>query len=66
MCTIQHKTDKSMEIIIYPEGEEEESETQMLMKKPWGDTHHFCPVALESGVLWPGSQENAVRLDLLH
>ncbi|XP_064400448.1 adenylate kinase 9-like [Halichondria panicea] len=46
------------------EGDEEveESEEEMLKKKPWGDTRHFCPVALaEKGVLWPGSQDYALR-----
>ncbi len=44
-------------------GEEaEESEEEMLKRKPWGDTRHFCPVALaEKGVLWPGSQDYALR-----
>ena len=43
--------------------EAEESEEQMLKRKPWGDTLHFCPVALaEKGVLWPGTQDIAARL----
>lgn len=44
--------------------EEEEGEEEELTKKrkPWGDTSYFCPVALgEKGVLWPGSEEHAVR-----
>lgn len=32
-------------------------------RKPWGETFHFCPVALhDNGVLWPGSQDTALRL----
>lgn len=31
-------------------------------QKPWGYTHHFCPVALRDfGVLWPGNNEIALR-----
>ena len=42
--------------------EEEESETAAKRRKPWGDTAHFCPVALkEQGVLWPGSEDYALR-----
>ena len=44
--------------------EEEEGEEEELTKKrkPWGDTSYFCPVALgEQGVLWPGSEEHALR-----
>ena len=45
------------------EEEAEESEEQMLKRKPWGDTLRFCPVALaEKGVLWPGTQDIAARL----
>lgn len=30
--------------------------------KPWGDAHHFCPVALRNyNVLWPGSNEISLR-----
>lgn len=38
------------------EGEaEDESEEAQRRKKPWGDSSHYCPVALkEMGVLWPG------------
>ena len=45
------------------EGEgEEEAEQAARRRKPWGDTSHFCPVALqENGVLWPGSQDQAIR-----
>ena len=44
------------------EGENEELNHK---RKPWGDTLHFCPVALnENAVLWPGNQETAVRLAL--
>ena len=45
------------------EGEEgEESEAAARKKKPWGDTAHFCPVALrEQNMLWPGSEEYALR-----
>ena len=44
--------------------EAEENEEQMLKRKPWGDTRHFCPVALaERGVLWPGLQDVATRSD---
>ena len=47
------------------ETEEEDSEDLAPKRKPWGDTRHFCPVALtESGVLWPGNQETAVKLAL--
>ena len=46
--------------------EEEEGENQgeesTKKRRPWGDTAHFCPVALrEQGVLWPGSEEHALR-----
>ena len=44
------------------EEEEEESEAAVRRRKPWGDTAHFCPVALkEQGVLWPGNEEYALR-----
>ena len=47
------------------EAETEDNEDLAHKRKPWGDTLHFCPVALtESGVLWPGSQETAVKLAL--
>ena len=46
--------------------EEEEGEDQgeesTKKRKPWGDSAYFCPVALsEQGVLWPGSEEHALR-----
>ena len=44
------------------EEEEEESGNLSKKRKPWGDTSYFCPVALsERGVLWPGSEEHALR-----
>ena len=45
------------------EGEgEQENEAAAKKRKPWGDTLHFCPVALkEQGVLWPGNEECALR-----
>lgn len=47
-------------------GEEDEdgdeNDEQALKRKPWGDSGHFCPVALvDKGVLWPGSQDTAAR-----
>ncbi len=37
------------------EGEGEEGEEAQRKRKPWGDSSHYCPVALkEQGVLWPG------------
>ena len=42
------------------EGEEEVD--RIKKRKPWGDTSYFCPVALkDQGVLWPGSEEHALR-----
>jgi len=42
--------------------EEEEHDDDPNKKKPFGETLHFCPVALKNeNVLWPGSQENAVK-----
>ena len=34
----------------------------MRKRKPWGDSAHFCPLALlEQGVLWPGNQDTAAK-----
>lgn len=42
---------------------EEEDDNSAHKRKPWGETLHFCPVALkDNGVLWPGSQDTALRL----
>ncbi|XP_019849767.1 PREDICTED: adenylate kinase 9-like [Amphimedon queenslandica] len=51
---------------VVEEEEEEEDEEREAMeakkRKPWGDSYHFCPVALfESNVLWPGQAEHVVR-----
>lgn len=43
------------------DGEDDEDSAHK--RKPWGETFHFCPVALnDMGVLWPGNQETALRL----
>ena len=45
------------------ESDEEDNEALALKRKPWGETHHFCPVALnDKGVLWPGNPETALWL----
>ncbi|XP_069090617.1 adenylate kinase 9 isoform X2 [Pleurodeles waltl] len=42
--------------------EEEDEDAKLEKKKHFGDTRHFCPVALkESFVLWPGSSEYAAK-----
>lgn len=44
------------------EEEGEESEEASRKRKPWGDSAHFCPLALlEQGVLWPGNQDTAAK-----
>ena len=45
------------------EGKAEEgSEGSSKKKKPWGDSSFYCPVSLkEQGVLWPGSEQYALR-----
>jgi hypothetical protein len=51
-------------IIIITEMEEDDDRLAH-KRKQWGETFHFCPVALKDrGVLWPGSQETALRLVL--
>ena len=53
---------------MYSDAEEDDGEDELVMRqrKPWGDTAHFCPVALaEKGVLWPGNQDTAARYNLL-
>eukprot|EP00731_Ephydatia_muelleri_P001087 Em0001g1087a len=43
-------------------AQDEENEESKLKRKPWGDSGRFCPVALkESGVLWPGRRDIAVK-----
>ena len=40
-------------------GDDEESSRKI---KPWGDTKHYCPVALkELDVLWPGSDDYCLK-----
>ena len=40
------------------EENEEEEDPNRSIKKPLGDTNHFCPVALkEQDILWPGNPE---------
>ena len=42
--------------------DDEEREEDVRRRKPWGDTLHFCPVALkEQTVLWPGNEDYAFR-----
>ena len=44
------------------EKEEEGSENLSKKRKPWGDSSFYCPVAQkEQGVLWPGTEEYALR-----
>lgn len=45
------------------EDEEElDSNDGSRQRKPWGCTHHFCPVALRDvGVLWPGNNEISLK-----
>ena len=53
--------------VSYPDAEEEgdegeENEEASRRRKPWGDSAHFCPVALcEQGVLYPGNEDTAAR-----
>ena len=47
-----------------PEEEEEERDNEAALRdhKPWGETRHYCPVALkEQAVLWPGNPELACK-----
>lgn len=52
---------------VYPDAEEEGDEGEenpeaLRRRKPWGDSAHFCPVALhEQGVLYPGNEDTAAR-----
>ena len=56
MCKLTH---------VYPvlnadivDEDEEASESGSRQLKPWGDTRHFCPVALRNdNVLSPGNTE---------
>ena len=47
------------------DDDEEEEDVDVFNKekrKPFGDTKHYCPVALkENNVLWPGSSECAAK-----
>ena len=47
---------------VYDEDEDEEDVFNKDKKKPFGDTRHYCPVALkDENVLWPGSPECAAK-----
>lgn len=52
-------------MLAVDEEEEEDEEKEAMeakRRKPWGDSYHFCPVALfESNVLWPGQAEHVIR-----
>lgn len=50
-------------VSLEEDGEDEEQTGDIAKKlKPWGDSSYFCPVALKhQGVLWPGSEESAVK-----
>ena len=64
MCTCYECKLFCLPYISIGEGDEdgEENEEQALKRKPWGDSGHFCPVALvDKGVLWPGSQDTSAR-----
>ena len=42
--------------------ETEETELQKLVRKPWGVSKHYCPVALKDlEVLWPGNADHASK-----
>ncbi|XP_078504661.1 adenylate kinase 9 isoform X3 [Lissotriton helveticus] len=44
------------------EEEEEDEDAKLEQKKHFGDTKHFCPVALKDKfVLWPGNSEYAAK-----
>lgn len=48
--------------VPFSAAQDEENEESKLKRKPWGDSGRFCPVALkESGVLWPGRRDIAVK-----
>ena len=48
--------------IFVGEEDEEDNEEASKKRKPWGDSSHFCPVALKNHcVLWPGQQDVASR-----
>lgn len=42
--------------------EDLESNEASRIQKPWGDSHHFCPVILRNeSILWPGNKEISLR-----
>ena len=44
------------------DDESAEDEDVPRKMKPWGDSSHYCPVALkESNVLWPGSDNFCLK-----
>ena len=46
----------------YDDDQDDEDVFNKEKRKPFGDTKHYCPVALkESAVLWPGSPECAAK-----
>ncbi len=50
------------------ENDEESGEDDEVSRKvkPWGDSKHYCPVALkELDVLWPGSDDYCLKCVLL-
>ena len=66
MCVVCVCVCVSLLLLSPGEGEgeepEEEGDEAAMKRKPWGDSAHFCPVALkEHGVLWPGNQDTAAR-----
>ena len=56
MCALTTESDDE------EEDDEDGDKEDSWQYKPWGDTRHFCPVALKnSGILWPGNNEIAMR-----
>lgn len=57
----EEDAEAELQVEEQPEDEEERDEDAALKEhKPWGETRHYCPVALkEQGVLWPGNPDLA-------
>ena len=44
------------------DDDEQDEDAALKDRKPWGETRHYCPVALqEQAILWPGNPELACK-----
>ena len=60
----QEEDDDAQALAELAEGDEEEEEEEEggVKKRNWGETKHYCPVALkEDGILRPGNPENCCK-----